>query len=383
MDQTVIEGLRCLQLTKEEEEDISISTTSKPELLEECALSLFGRLLADRNQNLRALKSTLRSAWKLGSDMRIVDVGRNIFQFKFNSKYQMEWVERNGPWNFDNNLLLLCRWRKGLSVTNISFTHSPFWVQIWGLPFENMSEEVGRDLGNRLGIYIETDKRSWLSEQAKFMRVRVDLPIDRPLRRGGNIVDPDGVKFWVSFKYERLPTFCFFCGILGHDERHCSGNSNNPEAHRQYGDWLRANGNPKNEREKPKASNSSGFVERREGGSIDRQTPPASVSMDMEQEQVGSPMTIQIQNQTLAHPKNMQQRQEGAAVKPSVKSPARNPAKGEKVSLSSPTPLSDKCTCEPQKVFPAGTEAFESAARLRTDHKFVKQSETEIDQIHY
>ena len=140
-----------------------------------------------------------------------MDVEKIIFQFKFNSKYQMEWVERNGPWN-------------------ISFTHSPFWVQVWGLPFENMSEEVGRDLGNRLGNYIETDKQSWLSKQAKFMRVWVDLPITKLLRRGGNIVNSNGEKFWVSFKYERLPTFCFRCGILGHDERQCPGNSN--EAHR-------------------------------------------------------------------------------------------------------------------------------------------------------
>ena len=160
MDQAVIEGLQHLQLTKEEEENSSISTTSKSELLEEFAPSLFGRFLADQNHNLRALKSTLTSAWKLGSDLRIVDVGKNIFQFKFNSKYQMEWVEMNGTWNFANNLLLMCRWTKGLSVTNISFTHSPFWVQVWGLPFENMSEEVGRDLGNRLGKYIETDKWS-------------------------------------------------------------------------------------------------------------------------------------------------------------------------------------------------------------------------------
>ena len=79
MDQAIIEGLQYLQLTKEEEEDISISTISKSKLLEECALSLFGRLLIDRNQNLRALKSTLRSAWKFGSDLRIVDVGKNIF----------------------------------------------------------------------------------------------------------------------------------------------------------------------------------------------------------------------------------------------------------------------------------------------------------------
>ena len=238
MDQAVIEGLQHLQLTKEEEEYISILFTSQSELLEECTLSLFGRLLANQNQNLRALKSTLRFAWKLGSDLKIVDVGKNIFQFKFNSKYQIEWVKKNGLWNFDNNLLLMCRWKKGLYVTNISFTHSPFWVQVWGLPFENMFEEVGRDLGNRLGKYIETDNWSWLSEQAKFMRICVDLPIDRQLRRGSNIVNPKGEKFWVTFKYERLPTFCFLCGVLGHDEKHCSGKSSTFEAYKQYGDWL-------------------------------------------------------------------------------------------------------------------------------------------------
>ena len=126
MDQIVIESLQHLRLTKEEEEDIVISTMSRLDLMEECALSLFGKLLFDRQQNQKALKSTLKAAWKMGSELRIVDVGKDILQFKFTSEYQMEWVERNGPWNFDNNLLLLCRWKKGLSVSNISFTHSPF-----------------------------------------------------------------------------------------------------------------------------------------------------------------------------------------------------------------------------------------------------------------
>ena len=96
----------------------------------------------------------------MGSDVRIVEVGNGILQFKFGSRYRMEWVEKNSPWNFDNNLLLLCRWRKGLSTANITFTHSPFWVQVWGLPFELMSEESGKDIGNSIGSYVETDKRS-------------------------------------------------------------------------------------------------------------------------------------------------------------------------------------------------------------------------------
>ena len=148
-----------------------------------------GCVMRGGHQNLRALKSTLWLAWKMGSDLRIVEVGQNILQFKFTSMCQMEWVEQNGPWNFDNNLLLLTRWRKGLSMATISFTHSPFWVQVWGFPFDCMSEEMGRELGSKLGRYIESDKRSWLPEQAKFIRIHVDLPIDKPLRRGGNIVN--------------------------------------------------------------------------------------------------------------------------------------------------------------------------------------------------
>ena len=122
----MVEGLSNLSLTKEEEEEIPIKSRRKSDLLEECLLNLFGRLLADRNQNLRALKNTLRMAWKMGSDLQIVDVGNCIMQFRFRSEYQMKWVEQNGLWNFDNNLLLLCRWRRGLLATNIKFTYSLF-----------------------------------------------------------------------------------------------------------------------------------------------------------------------------------------------------------------------------------------------------------------
>ena len=221
MEQAILDGLQNLQLTKEEEEGIQLSTPSRVEWLEECHLSLFGKLLFDRQQNQRALKSTLRSAWKMGSDLRIVEVGNDILHFKFNSKHQMEWVEKNGPWNFDNNLLLLCRWRKGLTAANISFSRSPFWVQVWGIPFELMIEEAGKDVGNKIRKFLEVDKRSWQFDQAKYMRVQVKIPLNKPLQRGGYLLNGEGEKMRVTFKYERLPTVCYRCGILGHDNRHC------------------------------------------------------------------------------------------------------------------------------------------------------------------
>ena len=242
MDNTVVEGLSNLRLTKEEEEEIPIKSRCKSDLLEECSLSLFGRLLANRNQNLRALKNTLRMAWKMGSDLQIVDVGNGILQFKFSLKYQMKWVEQNRLWNFENNLLLLCRWQRGLSAMNISFSHSPFWVQIWGLPFELMFDEVGRELGNNIGRFIEVDRRARQSDQAKFMRIRVDLQFDKPLRRGGKLLVWKVRNFGLISSMKGSPIFFFKCGRLGHDEKHCKelSNQQNPK---QYGEWLQAQGN--------------------------------------------------------------------------------------------------------------------------------------------
>ena len=109
-----------------------------------------------------------------------------------------------------------------MSTASISFTHSPFWVKIWGLPFELMTEEARKDIGCKLGKVIEVDRRALQADQPKFLCVRVDLPIEKPLRRGGYITNIDGERGWVAFKYERLPTFCFSCGKLGHDDKHCT-----------------------------------------------------------------------------------------------------------------------------------------------------------------
>ena len=94
MDETVLNDLQKLKLTKEEGEEICITSTNQSNLLEECSLSLFGKLLSGRHQNNRALKNTLRMAWKLGSDLRIVDVGNVILQFKFSSRFQMDGSKR-------------------------------------------------------------------------------------------------------------------------------------------------------------------------------------------------------------------------------------------------------------------------------------------------
>ena len=105
----------------------------------------------------------LRSVWKMGSNLRIVDVGDDLFQFKFSMESQLKWVLAIGPWSFENHPLALRIWERGMTDTSVSFTSMAMWVQVWGLPFDLLLEEVVRDIGSLMGEVLDADLKAFLS----------------------------------------------------------------------------------------------------------------------------------------------------------------------------------------------------------------------------
>ena len=65
-----------------------------------------------------------------------------------------------------------------------------------------MSQEVGEEISSKIGRFIKVDRRLWQFDHAKFMKVCVDLEIDKPLRRGAYITSSVGERLWLSFSYE-------------------------------------------------------------------------------------------------------------------------------------------------------------------------------------
>ena len=105
------------------------------------------------------------------------------------------------------------------------------------------SPKVASDIRRRLGEVVEVEKIRGLESQNLFMRVKVALPLSKPLQRGGFIGGSDGQRSWVDYKYERLPLFCHYYGLLGHDLKHCAEYfarcRNGEEVVCQYGEWLK------------------------------------------------------------------------------------------------------------------------------------------------
>lgn len=108
-----------------------------------------------------------------------------------------------------------------MTARSVTFSEVPMWIQMWGLPFDLINDEEGLDIGKRLGRVVEVDKKTFSSDQARFIRVRVAIPLEKPIRRGGYVSNPKGDQVQIGFKYERLVGLCFQCGLFGHDAKEC------------------------------------------------------------------------------------------------------------------------------------------------------------------
>ena len=107
MANDVVDSMEKMKLTSEEEEIIAISDEGRLEALESCQLSLIGKFLMCKPFNKMAAKNKIRRAWGVNDTMQILEVGLNLFQFKFQSEFEMNQIFKGGPWSFDNQLLML------------------------------------------------------------------------------------------------------------------------------------------------------------------------------------------------------------------------------------------------------------------------------------
>jgi hypothetical protein len=85
----------------------------------------------------------------------------------------------------------------------------------------SLTQETSEAIGNTLGRVEYAPESVEESVGGPWMRVRVLIDITKPLCRGRKVTLEDGTTHWVSFKYEQLPNFCYWCGKLTHGDKDC------------------------------------------------------------------------------------------------------------------------------------------------------------------
>uniref|UniRef100_A0A803NLH2 Reverse transcriptase n=1 Tax=Cannabis sativa TaxID=3483 RepID=A0A803NLH2_CANSA len=230
-------------LAEEEEDDaLAYGVDQTVEFAIDDRWCLVGRFLTERNIDFDAMRHLMASLWQPGKGMYVKELDSNRFLFQFYHDVDIERVIEKSPWTFNNFLLVFQRLKKGEDPKLIPLSHVDMWIQLHDIQSRFKTAQVCKDLGNFIGSFVEADKKNFLGLWRDYLRIRVTLDVSKPLKRRKKILTVDGKEFWVNFKYEHVPTFCFICGIMGHSEGFCPRLFDTPKDSivKPYGLWMKA-----------------------------------------------------------------------------------------------------------------------------------------------
>lgn len=116
------------------------------------------------------------------------------------------------------------------------------------IPTGMVFKKIIQNIGSFVGTVVKLDPIHMNGLWKPCVRIRITMNIDKPLKRRMKLKREGGQWNLVNFKYERLSTLYFVCGLLGHSDRDREVVYANPEStiDKAYGVWLRApskNGN--------------------------------------------------------------------------------------------------------------------------------------------
>ena len=182
---------------------------------------LLEKLLCNKKYNKKVLKAVIGGLWKTTGNIKTKDLEDDVICFPFDRPRDKRKVIDLRPWLFDRSLIILYD-PSGREGNPPIFTHSEFWIQLHGLPILARTPKMGELLGKRLGTVTKVDKNKDGHCKDNFVRIRVNIDVTAPLRRGFHVqLGSKSEKTWIDVKYERLGDFCFDCGYLGHSWKFC------------------------------------------------------------------------------------------------------------------------------------------------------------------
>ena len=91
---------------------------------------------------------------------------------------------------------------------------------MYNLPFGYRSDEKVRAIAKAISEVMELEE--YFLDINPYRRLRLWLDITKPLKRYQMIRLKIGNTVRITLMYERLPHFCFLCGLLTYTEKDCS-----------------------------------------------------------------------------------------------------------------------------------------------------------------
>lgn len=116
-----------------------------------------------------------------------------------------------------------------------------FWVRVDNVPLVRCDAQTTKVIGNVIGEFLEFDDDEPLALSSG-LRIRTMIGITKSLRRVVRLAISRTETRLLGIKYDRLPSYSFVCGRLGHSHKGCEFSEEEKESSTvlEYGPWLQA-----------------------------------------------------------------------------------------------------------------------------------------------
>ncbi|KAL4298098.1 hypothetical protein GQ457_12G013510 [Hibiscus cannabinus] len=238
MDSDLLSALDNLNFTAEEAE--AVVSDSSPED-EDSGSWLVGSVVSSKPIDGDSVIRVFQSVWKSKNVQEIVELRSNFFLIKPSTVDARSMIFKRRPWMYHEQFFSIKPYNPILTIEDYDFQLMTIWIRVYRLPLRAMNREMGLRLGSSVGKALGVDHRIEGGNMGEFLRILVQVDIRKPLRRcvllGGT---PGKSSTPCPLRYERLPEFCFFCGLVGHALAACTSKPTDlGNVQLQYGSWLR------------------------------------------------------------------------------------------------------------------------------------------------
>ncbi|KAL0016646.1 hypothetical protein SO802_003715 [Lithocarpus litseifolius] len=158
--------------------------------------SIAAKFTTKRAINVDSIVRTFNPLWRAKKGFKIQKIGDHEMLFSFETKEDVDSILSSEPWSFNKHLVIMQRYDHEQPFQDVKFEKTTFWVQVHGLPMKYMTAATAEKICGVVGDVISHSEQKFYD--------------------GG-----DNKQVWVSFRYERLPNICYWCGSLLHDDRDC------------------------------------------------------------------------------------------------------------------------------------------------------------------
>lgn len=243
MDELAESLARQFSLTLKEEAEVDVGDGASYENPSNVTYDLVGRVVAEKSYSAHTLQLNIERLLRPVRGFQFQSLGANKFVLKFNHQLDRTHAMEGCPWLMDRHALLLSLIPDEASPEMMILNFMNIVVRLHHIPMMYRKVDVVSRLCEKMGMVLEVIPPKGSTYQ-EYIRVRVQLQISEPFQRGTYMRLKGGARIWVSFTYERMPIYCFLCGLVGHLEKKCQLRFANgfvdPGRNFPYGEWLKA-----------------------------------------------------------------------------------------------------------------------------------------------